>query len=716
VLFIVFYDYIRMSNSSIFKIISETNSKLMIDFFNNPESNVNLIENNISICDCLIFNDQINHIKNVIDHSSFIYTSKFNDILDKLIQFRNFDILMYCLASPNVKLDNVCKLKYVMDCSGLHTVDMNVYKTFDINFVDGCGNNILMSAIMNKKSEVVNNLLKLKFDLTHKNNYGQNVLCCALVDDFDNHIEDHKFTDQNALINDFNFAHYMRNGNLPFRHHNAQNMPNIIVPNVNIPTLLLEEIIKLDSAKIKSIIDIALTNGNSIINCIIDKYPKYVAHLITHIDVNIKNIDGITPLIYAIKSDNYEIFKMLLNDNNIDVNIKDNNSESILFWAIKKCIYNDSKSWYYINDLVKHDKLDINICNIYGDTPLMYCIKKYHTNENLFSLLLRHTNINPNIPNYNGEIPIFYTFNKNYRSLFNLLMANKNCDPNIKNKNGDSLLLHIVKTFNVPKIKESKPISITNFKPEYASSISKYNNQENMLDVDKYSNGISLEADDWFSVSEPTSVNNNSTNFKNASYDIRGISANPKFTISPWLSASIEPDTNINTRMPDLTTKNLDNMTHLYEEQVRHFDMTSTSYAPFDKFEIPKKELIVDVPDKHMYFFNNLINNINTNVNMQDNYGNTALIYSCLNKLNMIYKLLEHKSIDLNIKNYIEQDTALIIACKNKFLHEMKLLLDKKADVTVKNRSGHTVNDIVKGTEIEYVFQNMCISKTKSWF
>jgi len=81
---------------------------------------------------------------------------------------------------------------------------------------------------------------------------------------------------------------------------------------------------------------------------------------------------------------------------------------------------------------------------------------------------------------------------------------------------------------------------------------------EDLFDVDKY---LPQEVnDDWFEVqpepisvknrhliniTKPIGVNTIGTSLKNASYDIRGTPANPKFVVSPWLQSSIESDVNL---------------------------------------------------------------------------------------------------------------------------------------------------------------------------
>jgi hypothetical protein len=85
---------------------------------------------------------------------------------------------------------------------------------------------------------------------------------------------------------------------------------------------------------------------------------------------------------------------------------------------------------------------------------------------------------------------------------------------------------------------------------------------EDLFDVDKY---LPQEVnDDWFEVqpepisvknrhliniTKPIGVNTIGTSLRNASWDIRGTPANPKYVVSPFLNSSIEPDTNLKALM-----------------------------------------------------------------------------------------------------------------------------------------------------------------------
>lgn len=81
---------------------------------------------------------------------------------------------------------------------------------------------------------------------------------------------------------------------------------------------------------------------------------------------------------------------------------------------------------------------------------------------------------------------------------------------------------------------------------------------EDLFDVDKY---LPQEVnDDWFEVqpepisvknrhliniTKPIGVNTIGTSLRNASWDIRGTPACPKFVVSPFLNSSIDPDVNL---------------------------------------------------------------------------------------------------------------------------------------------------------------------------
>lgn len=80
------------------------------------------------------------------------------------------------------------------------------------------------------------------------------------------------------------------------------------------------------------------------------------------------------------------------------------------------------------------------------------------------------------------------------------------------------------------------------------------------------------------------------------------------------------------------------------------------------------------------------------NIDLQNIYGNTALIESLKHQHKNIAKLLINRNANINLigKNGI---TALILSCKKGYQDIVKLLLIKGANTTIKDKNGYTALD-----------------------
>ena len=112
---------------------------------------------------------------------------------------------------------------------------------------------------------------------------------------------------------------------------------------------------------------------------------------------NIINIDGRSPLYYAVINNNYDIVSLLLEKN-----------------------------------------ADPNIIDIDGRSPLYYAIN--NNNSDIVSLLLEK-NAEPNIIDNDGRSPLYYAINNNSNDIVSLLLE-KNADPNIIDSDNNSLLYY----------------------------------------------------------------------------------------------------------------------------------------------------------------------------------------------------------------------------------------------------------------------------------
>jgi len=82
-------------------------------------------------------------------------------------------------------------------------------------------------------------------------------------------------------------------------------------------------------------------------------------------------------------------------------------------------------------------------------------------------------------------------------------------------------------------------------------------------------------------------------------------------------------------------------------------------------------------------------------VNLQDKFGITALIYACwCNNAVIVELLLKHNpNVNLHDKDCW---TALIYACKNSNANIVKLLLEHNPDVSLKDKDGKTAHKYAK--------------------
>jgi ankyrin repeat protein len=95
-----------------------------------------------------------------------------------------------------------------------------------------------------------------------------------------------------------------------------------------------------------------------------------------------------------------------------------------------------------ILELISHPAVNINVQNLYGQTPLMIALEKEFINMDIIHLLLRRKRIiNVDIQDINGETALFYIVKNKYidvktkEKIIKLLFSH-NADKNIRNYKG----------------------------------------------------------------------------------------------------------------------------------------------------------------------------------------------------------------------------------------------------------------------------------------
>ena len=185
---------------------------------------------------------------------------------------------------------------------------------------------------------------------------------------------------------------------------------------------------------------------------IVCKYNDYklIPKLITNNNINMKDINGNTPLMIAIEEKSYECINILLLDNyskyNVDVNIKDNNGNSPLVNTMLK--FNDSDKIDELIDLLIKRGANKDEINNNKETPL-HIACQYNLHRLILKLI---TNNNVNMKDKNGQTPLMVaTEYKNYECIKILLSDDYdkyNIDVNIKDNYGNFPLVNTMINFN----------------------------------------------------------------------------------------------------------------------------------------------------------------------------------------------------------------------------------------------------------------------------
>jgi ankyrin repeat protein len=165
-------------------------------------------------------------------------------------------------------------------------------------------------------------------------------------------------------------------------------------------------------------------------------------------DVNVKNMYGETPLHIAVVAGNLPIIKLLVKDYNADVNEKSSKGDSLLHVLITDSKVPDQQKLQILEFLLENSPIDINVENLYGDTPLV--MVGLLENPTL-ALKLLEKGANPNISNEEGDIALSLFIDQNQPNLEEIIRAflEKGVNPNHTNNAGETLLLKALKVENL---------------------------------------------------------------------------------------------------------------------------------------------------------------------------------------------------------------------------------------------------------------------------
>jgi ankyrin repeat protein len=163
-------------------------------------------------------------------------------------------------------------------------------------------------------------------------------------------------------------------------------------------------------------------------------------------NVNQKTSDGWTVLMIACYNGNTEVFKLLLDKQDIDVNVQDTCGRTALMTA---CRYGNTE---VVKLLLDKQDIDVNVQNTtYGWTALM--IACFCGNTEVFKLLLDKQDIDVNVQNTDGETALMTACRYGNTGVVKLLLDKQDIDVNVQSTGGWTALLSACHHGNTEMVK-----------------------------------------------------------------------------------------------------------------------------------------------------------------------------------------------------------------------------------------------------------------------
>ena len=157
----------------------------------------------------------------------------------------------------------------------------------------------------------------------------------------------------------------------------------------------------------------------------------------------LQNLDSLSNAVFkwALKIGHEATLELMLERDDVDVNLKDENGVTPLLWAIAK----GHESMVRL--LLERDDVDVNLKDENGATPLSWAIAKGH--ESVVRLLLERDDVDVNLKDENGVTLLSWAIAKGPESVVGLLLA--------RNGNGASNALQAASAEGHDKVVDPNP-------------------------------------------------------------------------------------------------------------------------------------------------------------------------------------------------------------------------------------------------------------------
>jgi len=424
----------------------ENDNEPIIQYLLDNNASIKDVNNNIDVMESIIKNGNLSLLKILIkNHLDINEKDKFNHtLLNYSINFGKEDMMNY-LIQCNADFYNIKDKVKIMD---------TIFKSNNLNLLKSIINNhyineILEEIIQKNRIDLLKLLIANGLDINKKYENGKTILIYAL--EKRNITIVHYLIGCNADVNSLNnyiIKEIISEDKLDLlkffvaNHLNIESKESTDNNKIIYQFDLTEEndSIKKHMNNIFGINASLKNNKIEIINPIIQKDELDLLKMIIpgYLDVNTKDENGNTPLIYAIQAQNISIIKYLI-DQKADLEIV-NKSIKILENIVKDNNLDLLK--YLINQ-----KLDIiNAKDFEKNTLLIYAVR--YENESIINYLLEKGARTDDLK-IDIDIELFEKIlNLKHPELFDILYNNNNIDVNKKNDAGKTMLHYAIECGN----------------------------------------------------------------------------------------------------------------------------------------------------------------------------------------------------------------------------------------------------------------------------
>jgi len=145
-------------------------------------------------------------------------------------------------------------------------------------------------------------------------------------------------------------------------------------------------------------------------------------------DLNGRDSNGATPLIWAIKYGNCALARVLLEQGEVDLTLLDQEGLTPLTHAAK------AGREGVVKTLLERGEVNPDSADQYGWTPLWYAAKKGH--EGVVKMLLERGQVNPNSADKSGRSPLSYAAEYAHEGVVMILREPRDANPDLPDRHG----------------------------------------------------------------------------------------------------------------------------------------------------------------------------------------------------------------------------------------------------------------------------------------